>query len=54
MSLIVKNPSSVERSAEILTEDALAFVEKLHERFAARRDELVGARRARRDWKSVV
>ncbi len=40
---------SVERSEEILTTDALAFVAGLHERFADRRDELVAARAARRE-----
>jgi malate synthase len=39
---------SVERSEEILTPDALAFLAGLHERFADRRDELVAARGARR------
>jgi malate synthase len=40
---------SVERSAEILTTEALEFLAGLHERFAARRDELVAARAARRE-----
>jgi malate synthase A len=45
----VKNPSTVERAGEILTDEALAFLDKLHARFAARRDELVGARRSVRE-----
>jgi malate synthase len=39
----------VERSAEILTDDALAFVAMLHRRFAPRRNELLALRAARRD-----
>ncbi|TWG97796.1 malate synthase [Nocardioides sp. J9] len=39
----------VERGAEILTPDALAFVAQLQERFGARRDELLAARRTRRE-----
>src|SRR4051812_6720452 len=38
----------VERSAEILTDDALDFVAMLHRRFAATRDELLARRTARR------
>ncbi|MFW5899043.1 MAG: malate synthase A [Jiangellaceae bacterium] len=44
---IVAEP--VPRSEEILTDDALAFVADLHRRFGRRRDELLEARRARRD-----
>src|SRR6266545_7629703 len=40
---------AVERSAEILTDDALAFVAMLHRSFAARRHELLALRAARRD-----
>jgi malate synthase len=40
---------SVERGGEILTADALAFVADLHRRFAPRRDELLAARRTRRE-----
>ena len=43
----VRGPE-VERAEEILTDDALAFLADLHERFADRRDELVAARRVRR------
>src|SRR6266536_6012150 len=39
----------VERSAEILTDDALAFLAVLHRSFAARRAELLARRAARRD-----
>ncbi|TKV60622.1 malate synthase A [Nakamurella flava] len=38
----------VPRAHEILTPDALAFVGALHRRFAGRRDELLAARRTRR------
>jgi len=38
----------VERGEEVLTPGALAFVGELHARFAARRDELLAAREARR------
>jgi malate synthase len=38
----------VERSETILTPDALDFLAELQSRFGARRDELLGARRARR------
>ena len=40
---------AVERSAEILTDDALAFVAMLHRSFAARRNELLALRAARCD-----
>jgi malate synthase len=46
--IIVSGPP-VERADEILTDDALAFVADLHRRFGARRDELLAARRERRD-----
>src|SRR5215470_6797417 len=39
----------VERGEEILTPEALAFVADLQVRFGARRDELLEARRARRE-----
>jgi malate synthase len=41
--------NAVERDDEILTQGALDFVADLHDRFAARRDELVAKRRERRD-----
>ena len=37
------------RQGEVLTPDALAFVAELHKATAARRQELLRARRARRD-----
>lgn len=39
----------VERGGEILTPEALAFVASLQQQFGARRDELLAARRARRE-----
>jgi malate synthase len=39
----------VDRGEEVLTDDALAFLGELHERFAATRDELLEARKGRRD-----
>jgi malate synthase len=39
----------VERAQVILTPDALTFVGELHERFAARRDDLLAARAARQE-----
>ncbi|HEY3631253.1 MAG TPA: malate synthase A [Jatrophihabitantaceae bacterium] len=44
MSDVTVHGPPVERSDEILTDDALAFVAMLHERFAATRDELLAAR----------
>jgi malate synthase len=38
-----------ERGEEILTPDALAFVEELQRRFGGRRDELLRRRRVRRE-----
>ena len=49
MTLELTDPHPIEGAEEILTPEALAFVEALHERFADRRDELLGARRARRE-----
>src|ERR1044071_5001189 len=40
---------AAERSDEILTSEALEFLAGLHERFAAKRDELIAARGARRE-----
>jgi malate synthase len=42
-------PSPLERSAEVLTPQALAFVEDLQRRFGARRSELLAQRAQRRD-----
>ncbi|GAB3611915.1 malate synthase [Humibacter ginsengisoli] len=49
MSVTAKRQSTVERANEILTDEALAFVDALHARFAGRRDELIAARRVRRE-----
>lgn len=40
--------AAIERGAEILTPEALAFVGELQDRFGSRRDELLRRRRARR------
>src|SRR5689334_881725 len=47
-SIEVTGPS-VDRSEEVLTPDALAFLADLQQRFGARRDELLAARRTRRE-----
>ena len=47
-TVAVDAPHEVERSDEILTRDALAFLAELQTRFGARRDELLEARRSRR------
>src|SRR5918994_1759506 len=49
MSLELTDSHPVDRAEEILTGDALAFVETLHRRFAARRDDLLAARATRRE-----
>jgi malate synthase len=49
MSLELTDPVPIERAEEILTPEALAFVESLHTRFAARRDELLAARGGKRE-----
>jgi malate synthase len=49
MSLELTDSRPIERAEEILTPEALAFVEALHARFAARRDELLAARGAKRE-----
>ncbi len=49
MTIAIPSAEAPARAGEILTPDALAFVEQLHERFAARRDELLAVRRVRRD-----
>ena len=48
MSITLTKPLPVDRAEEILTPDALAFVEKLHQKFAAPRVERVAARAVRR------
>ena len=49
MSIELTDAAPVARAEEILTPEALAFVEQLHQRFAARRDELLEARVWKRD-----
>lgn len=49
MSDVVVDGPEVERGAEVLTGDALAFLAELQRRFAPRRDELLAARRRRRE-----
>jgi malate synthase len=47
-TVAVDAPHEVERSDEILTPDALAFLAELQTRFGGRRDELLAARKVRR------
>src|SRR5215212_3979795 len=49
MSLELTDSSPIDRSEEILTPEALAFVEALHVRFAAYRADLLAARRTKRE-----
>jgi malate synthase len=49
MSIEIAPDTDVAGGDEILTSDALAFVEELHHRFDPRRRELLAARRRRRD-----
>ena len=49
MALELTDPNPVDHAAEILTPEALAFVAQLHQRFGDRRDELLKARRTRRE-----
>jgi malate synthase len=48
MTISLTRPSSHPRAADVLTDDALAFVEALHRRFAAGRGDLLSAREAAR------
>ncbi|MDL9979492.1 malate synthase A [Microbacterium candidum] len=48
MTIEITRPAQVEGADEILTPEALAFVEELHRRFAGRRDELLAARKVKR------
>ena len=48
MAAITVSGPPVDRAEEILTDDALAFVADLQQRFGERRDELLGARQDRR------
>jgi malate synthase len=49
MSIEITDPHPIERAEEILTDAALAFLEKLHQNFAGRRDELLAARVGKRE-----
>jgi malate synthase len=49
MTIEVTDRRPIERAEEILTDDALAFLEELHQRFAGRRDELLAGRGVRRE-----
>ena len=49
MTLVVTDPQPVDRAGEILTPEALAFVEELHFRFAGTRAELLEARALKRE-----
>ncbi len=44
MSITVNPPYEVEGTGLIMTDEALQFIEELHERFAPTRDELLGRR----------
>ncbi|MFC5928822.1 malate synthase A [Cryobacterium melibiosiphilum] len=48
MSLTLTSPAPIDRAGEILTPEALAFIEKLHQNFAATRNERLAARGVRR------
>ena len=48
MSLTLTAPHPIDRAAEILTPEALAFIEKLHQNFAGTRTERLAARGERR------
>ena len=52
-SRIVVSGPPVDQSEEILTPAALEFLAELHDRFAARRDELLDLRQLRRDAVAV-
>jgi malate synthase len=47
-TVVIDAPHEVERSEEVLTPEALAFLAELQTRFGARRDELLAARKVRR------
>jgi len=49
MSLTLTDTRPIERAGEVLSPEALAFVEELNSRFAPRRQELLAARRAKRE-----
>ena len=47
--LTLHAPAEVDRGAEVLTAEALAFLAELQRRFGRRRDELMAARERRRE-----
>ena len=48
MAITVTDPRPVDRAEEILTPEALGFIEELHQRFAGTRNELLQARKVKR------
>jgi malate synthase len=48
MAITVTDPRPIDRAEEILTPEALAFIEELHTRFAGTRNELLQARKVKR------
>ena len=48
MAITVTDPRPIDRAEEILTPEALAFIEELHTRFAGTRNDLLQARKAKR------
>ena len=53
MSIEITDRHPIDRAEEILTDDALAFLEKLHQNFAGRRDELLAARVGKRSRRAA-
>ena len=49
MALTISAQRPVDRAEEILTPEALAFIEELHQRFAATRGDLLKARAVKRE-----
>ena len=54
MSIEITDRHPIDRAEEILTDEALAFLEKLHQNFAGRRDELLAARQGKREAASAA
>ena len=54
MSIEITDRHPIDRAEEILTDEALAFLEKLHQNFAGRRDELLAARVGKRRGRGRV
>ncbi|GAC1488473.1 MAG: malate synthase A [Pseudarthrobacter sp.] len=48
MAITVTDPRPIDRAEEILTPQALEFIEELHQRFAGTRNELLAARQVKR------